>query len=216
MCLQDIRRDIEPTADHYFEGHGPLFLELAQSDLPVEISVHKCNSTTLLELPRNVRCLTLAQSVARMDYKGLRFDDCQQVFHRFSMLKVLQLGDFLTSDLVSMFEGVCMPQLDTFGFSLNSYIYLVVRKKYCKDVNGETVWSVSENVGNLAVAFPALKHFKVLFSGILEDTHVLDVRFMSKALFPKLRGVTCCSAQLNFVLRNFSPSCYLVNKLDNQ
>ena len=213
LCLQDLRHDVEPTADHYFEGHAPLFLELDQSDSPVEISVHECNSATLLELPCNVRCLTLAQSVAKTDYKGQRFDDCQQAFHRFSMLKVLQLGDFLTSDLVSMFEGVCMPQLDTFGFFLN--IYMEVRKKYCKVVNGENVWSASENVGNLAAAFPALRHFKVLFSGMLKDTHVLDARFMSKALFPQLRGVTCCSAQLNVVFRNLSPSCYLVNKLGN-
>ena len=107
-----------------------------------------------------------------------------------------------------------MPQLDTFGFCLG--IYMEVRKNYCKVVNGENVWSASGNVGNLAAAFPALQHFKVLISGLLKDTHVLDARFMSKALFPKLRGVTCCSAQLNIVFRNLSPSCYLVNKSRNQ
>ena len=214
LCLQDLRHDVEPTADHYFEGHVPLFLELAQSDSPVEISIHECDSATLLELPCNVRCLTLAQSTAKTDCKGQRYHDCQQAFHRFSMLKVLQLGDFLTSDLVSMFEAVCMPQLDTFGFFLN--IYMEVRKNYCKLVNGENVWSASENVGDLATAFPALRHFKVLFSGMLKDTHVLDAMFMSKALFPHLRGVTCCSARLNVVFRNLSPSCYLVNKLGNQ
>ena len=214
LCLQDLRHNVEPTADDFFGGHVPLFLKLAQSESPVELSVHDCNSATLLELPDNVRCLTLAQSLAKTDYKGRRFDDCSQAFHRFSMLKVLQLGDFLTSDLVAMFEGVCMPQLDTFGFCLG--IYMEVRKNYCKVVNGENVWSASGNVGNLAAAFPALQHFKVLISGLLKDTHVLDARFMSKALFPKLRGVTCCSAQLNIVFRNLSPSCYLVNKSGNQ
>ena len=214
LCLQDIRQDVGPTAVHYFEGQGPFFQKLAQSDSPVEISVHDGSSTLLLELPCNVRCLTFAHSVAKVDFNGKRFDDPQPVFERFSMLKMLQLGDFLTSELVTMFEGVRMPQLDTFGFSIN--VFMAFKKTYCKVVHGENVWTVGENVGDLATAFPALRHFKVVFLELEKDIHVVDARFMSKALFPKLQGVTCCSALADIVLRNLSPSCYHVSKLGNK
>lgn len=89
-------------------------------------------------------------------------------------------------------------------------------KTYCKVVHGENVWTVGENVGDLATAFPALRHFKVLFLELEKDVHIVDARFMSKALSPKLQGVTCCSALADIVLRDLPPSCYHINKLGSK
>lgn len=215
LCLQCLKPDAAATAEHPFEGYAPLFLELAQCDLPVEMYVNESSPATLLELPRQTRCLTVAQNLARPTYQGAAPNlEYQPAVKQLSVLKVLQLGDFLTDDLMCLLDGVCMPQLDTFGFYMD--VYCEGRKKYNKILDGESVWFASAGVYKLAEAFPALRHFKVVFRGMLSDTHVLDARFMSKATFPRLRGVTCCSQQLSIVFRNLSPSCYLVNKLENQ
>ncbi|KAL3163054.1 hypothetical protein ABBQ32_009478 [Trebouxia sp. C0010 RCD-2024] len=214
LCLQCIKPDAA-TADRPFDGYAPLFLELAKSDLPVEMFVNEFSNATLLELPRQLRCLTLVQNVAKPIYKGTEPNlEYQPALKQFSMLKMLQLGDFLSDDLMFVLDGICMPQLTTFGFYMD--VYCEGRKKYNKFLNGESVWFPSAGVYKLAESFPALRQFKVVYKGMSKETHVLDARFMSKAIFPRLQGVTCCSEQLVIVFRNLSPSCYLVNKYENQ
>ena len=210
LCLQSILHDTDPLIGLAFEGYEDLFSELAAGS-PVDLSVQTCNSTTLLELPSNIISFCTLQSLAKSK-NHLTFLDCQTAFKRFSRLKVLHLGDFLTDDLIAMLAGVTLPLVDTVGFIFN--LCMEVKKPHYKNVDGEHIWTPSRGVFKLATVFPALRHFKVTYTGMLTETYVLMSDFISRAHFPKLMGVTCCSRTLKIVFRNISPLCYLVNKLD--
>ena len=221
LCFHNIKHDDGPKADQPFEGYGPLFSELAASEMPVEIRMHLCNSSALPELPSNMCGLNVIQSVLKEDsYDFFEVDpvpfspkDYKKAFQQFSMLKVLQLGDFLTDELITLLEGVVMPRVDTFGFIIDRH--LGVKRAHHKLVDGEHIWEPSQNVYKLAAVFPELRHFKVVYTGGLKDTLVLMSDFMSEVHFPKLQGVTCCSHKLKIIFRNISPFCYLVNKLSS-
>ena len=221
FCLHNIKHDDGTTGDQPFEGYGPLFSELAASEMPVEICVHSCNSSALPELPSNMCGLNVVQSVLEsnswdpFDFEPVScsLKDDKKAFQQFSMLKVLHLGDFLTDELIGLLEGVVMPRVDTFGFTLN--LYFILKSQHYKKLGGEHIWHPSQDVYKLAAVFPELRHFKTVYTGRLKYTLVLISDYMSEIHFPKLQGVTCCSHNFNVIFRNISPSCYLVNKLSH-
>ena len=92
---------------------GPYVDMFKQSDamgMPLSISLHSMQPVTsytfmLQDLPQTLHTLALLQLIAQ--HQDLLHTALSQLSH----LKVLQLGDFLTKDVVSVVTGLRLPQL---------------------------------------------------------------------------------------------------------
>lgn len=210
LCLQDIQTDAGELADTPFEGYAAMFAQLASLKAPTELCVQSCDAATLLELPSNLRHLSLLQNLENISDAAPSFLDCNQALSRLSMLKVLHIGDFLTDHVVSLLSDLIMPHVHTFGFQLN--FEGKVRGKHLSQLHGHNILAPSQHVTELAAVLPALRHIKVVYTGRLKDRVTLESGFISQEYFPCLRGLTYSCQDLKIGFQGMSASCYVVSK----
>jgi len=79
-----------------FDGYATMFSQIAHCPAPAEICVQACNATNMLDLPSNLRHLSLMQKLECITRDVNSFIDCTRALCRLSQLKVFQIGDFLT------------------------------------------------------------------------------------------------------------------------
>ncbi len=96
-----------------FDGYAIMFSQIAHCPAPAEICVQACNAANMLGLPSNLRHLSLMQKLEYITRDVNSFTDCSRALCRLSMLKVFQIGDFLTDSVVSSLLSVVMPQVHT-------------------------------------------------------------------------------------------------------
>ncbi len=94
------------------------------------------------EQPAYGRCFQLGDQAALMRLQGL---------------KVLRIGDFITSSLVSSLSDVVLPQLHTFAFQL------ITQPCNGSDPSAEFTWEleIPPYASKLAAVFPNLNHLRV-------------------------------------------------------
>ncbi len=140
----------------------------------------------------------LPVSLQHLKIKHSRLDDpgLQQAFSRFTHLKTLRLGFFLTTETVEVLSHACFPHLHTFGFDLPFYASwqdLIVYDEY-DDEEDCTNLEVSSDMVKLSHVLPAVEVFEVWsssYGGSAQDVlHILDCSWMDQRIFAKLRGVT--------------------------
>ncbi len=126
------------------------------------------------------------------------------------MLKVFQIGDFLTDHVVSLLLGVVMPQVHTFEFQLS--FDTTVRSRHLSQSGDYFKLSPSQSTTKLAAVFPALKDLKICYTGSLQDRIQLEASFISQEHFPCLRGWTYSCHKLQIEFPGMSPACYIVKR----
>lgn len=98
-----------------FQGYAGLFAQLQVLHRLVRLSVDKYCDESLCVIPSNL-CLMLPTEQLADDR---RFDlNNQEALTRLTELKVLRIGDFVTSRLVNSLSGVVLSRLHTFPFQL--------------------------------------------------------------------------------------------------
>ena len=68
-----------------FDGYAVMFSQIAHGPAPAEICVQTCNATNLLDLPSNLRHLSLMQKLERITMDVNSFSDCTRALLRLSM-----------------------------------------------------------------------------------------------------------------------------------
>ncbi len=193
-----------------FDGYAIMFSQIAHCPAPAEICVQACNATTLLNLPSNLRHLSLMQKLECITGDVKSFLDCGQALSRLSMLQVFQIGDFLTDHVLSLLLGVVMPQVHTFGFQLS--FDTTVRSRHLSQSGDYFKLSPSQSTEKHAAVFPALKDIKISYTGSLQDRIQLEASFISQEHFPCLRGLTYSCHKLQIEFPGMSPACYIVKR----
>ncbi len=212
LCLQDIRPDLQAVAGLPFDGYETLFAQITRLGACVEVFVQKCSASALLDLPYNVQHLSVSQDLQAISATAHSFLDCSQDFSRLLLLKVLQLGNFLTDHVVSLLFGLVMPHLHTFGFQLTDAECFDSKNKYLSVDAGQVMLTPSLHTTGLAAVFPALQHLKIVYTGNWEDHVKFQSEFISQKYFPNLKGLTYTCKMMTIEFVGMSPSCYIVEK----
>ena len=197
-----------------FDGYATMFSQIAHCAAPAEICVQACNATNMLELPSNLRHLSLMQKLDCITRVVNSFTDCSRAVCRLSMflmLKVFQIGDCLTDRVIDLLLNVVMPQVHTFGFQLEFGFDASVRRRLSQSGDHFKL-SPSQSTEKLAVVFPALKEIKISYTGSLQDRVQLEASFISQEHFPCLRGLTYSCQKLQIEFPGMSPACYIVKR----
>ena len=192
--------------------------ELAQ--MPLSVTLYSLQPVLLQHLPETLHSLSLVQPFEQQR------DLLHTVLAQLPRSKLLQLGNFLTQDVVTLFTDLRFPLLHTFGFRV-----------HCRDAPSfphqidcmyfecpatlqllpyENDWPADcryvlvpvVDLVPLSTAFPALQQMQVCFNfPTAFITAGLDCSGFNTGNFPRLRGVTCHCSNSWLLLRNLPSTC---------
>ena len=136
-----------------------------------------------------------------------------------AQLRTLRISAFLKVELIHMLASEQFPHLQTFGFDLPNFTAANI-EEFAFAGRGDTdphciLVHVPFVVGMLSTAFPVLEVFEVgaCNSGYQARKlmHLFDCSWMNQHTFPRLRGLTNRSSQLNVQFLNIPETCYLAD-----
>ena len=201
------------------------------------LSVHSFTLSSLSYLPSHLHDLTLTQV---FEEERLQLVKC--ALGELVGLRVLRIGNFLTTSVVGMLSELHLPSLHTFGFHVHHHgsgtkrrivkLFNLQSAHLFSELKGvlqpynmmskrkPTVVKPPDSVRGLAGAFPLLTLIEVSLGAVeeqeLDSSFVpqlkLDCDFLSKDNFANLRGITCQFQNIPLFLRAVPPSCYVVYK----
>ena len=219
LCLEGSRNTVEPCMH--------LLKQAEVLNVPLSVSLHRLQPAILQHLPCNLHTLSLCWPFARTANSIDQHDVLRSALSQLQQLKVLQLGDFLTKDVVTLLTGLVFPQLHTFGFRIHQEDYMHFQCPIKFNLFGYS-YSVPEfyhfvlipaELGPLSVALPQVQQIDVYFEAFPElcsskstSTPSLDCSSFTQATFPKLRGLTCYCNNSWLLLRKVPSTLYSVVK----
>jgi len=201
------------------------------------LSVHSFTLSSLYYLPSHLHNLTLTEI---FEEEGLQL--VKHALGELVGLRVLRIGNFLTSSVVGVLSELDLPCLHTFGFRVHHHgsrvgrrlnqLFKLQRAHLFSEVKGvlepydmlskrkPTVLKPPDSVKGLASAFPVLTLIEVLLGRVVEHEPgsnlapqlKLDCNFLSQDNFANLCGITCQFQNIPLFLRAVPPSCYVVYK----
>ena len=179
------------------------------------LSVQSFVPSSLSYLPAHLHSLTLTQAFEEEDLQPI-----ESALSGLSSLRVLRIGNFLTTSIVEMLSELHLPCLHTLGFHVHygapgltghnrkifdgqiTHIFSLAKGvlqpfDVCSttSLKSPVVWIPPDSVRGLAAAFPLLMCMEVC-AGLLGSSREfiprlkLDCAFLSQDDFPKLRGIT--------------------------
>ena len=201
------------------------------------LSLNSYMQSSLCHLPAHLHNLTLTQ---HFEEEGLQL--VKNALGELMGLRVLRIGNFLTSSVVGMLSQLHLPYLHTFGFHVHHHgtggsrpinkMFDLQSAHLSSELNGVlepyNMWSKRkprvlkppDTVIGLAIAFPVLMLMEVSLGAVEEqelDSNFapqlkLDCDFLSQDNFAHLRGITCQFQNIPLYLRAVPSSCYVVYK----
>ena len=199
---------------------------LKQADLvqmPLSVTLYSLQPVLLQHLPETLHSLSLVQPFEQQR------DLLHTVLAQLPQLKLLQLGNFLTQDVVTLFTDLKFPLLHTFGFRVHCLdaptfphqidcVYFecpatLQLLPYENEWPADCRYVPIVDLVPLSTAFPALQQIQVRFDSNFAFTIAgLDCSGFSSENFPRLRGVTCYCSNSWLLMRNVPPTCHGVVK----
>ena len=176
------------------------------------MTLHSFEVVTLAALPSSLQKLYLKQSIA--DYLG-SLDDLflRLALVRLGNLQVLCLADFLDAPIVgllsAMANSVVFSRLHTFGIAVDAN-----KRDLSHVVNvytGALEICTPPDLPNLAELFPEVRQVFVSVLGTVKHI-ILDCRWVSHLVFPKVRGLVVHCPHHNVALRNLPNYVYATFK----
>ena len=165
--------------------------QLQQSPWCTSLSIDEVSPQALFHLPASLQYLVLhARSEESLDF-SIEDPDCSPLgsLNRFSQLRAVRLGCFLTSDLFEGLTGVCLPSLHTLGFQLPSAFFRFAPAQRVVERAGVFHIQPDPGVEQLGPVFPNIDTLSIRFqegnalSGGVHGSAHLASHFMAHMYF---------------------------------